>query len=161
MTKEVYIVAAARTPMGAFLGGLSSVPATTLGATVIKGALEKGNVKSELVDEVFMGNVLQAGVGQAPARQAAVEAGLNNSVPCTTVNKVCASGMKAIMLGTQSILAGDNEIVVAGGMENMSQVPHYIDGRSGTKFGNITMLDGITKDGCGYHESRSLCLDRS
>lgn len=147
MTKEVYIVAAARTPMGAFLGGLSSVPATTLGATVIKGALEKGNVKSELVDEVFMGNVLQAGVGQAPARQAAVEAGLNNSVPCTTVNKVCASGMKAIMLGTQSILAGDNEIVVAGGMENMSQVPHYIDGRSGTKFGNITMLDGITKDG--------------
>lgn len=147
MTKEVYIVAAARTPMGAFLGGLSSVPVTTLGATVIKGALEKGNVKSELVDEVFMGNVLQAGVGQAPARQAAVEAGLNNSVPCTTVNKVCASGMKAIMLGTQSILAGDNEIVVAGGMENMSQVPHYIDGRSGTKFGNITMLDGITKDG--------------
>lgn len=147
MTKEVYIVAAARTPMGAFLGGLSSVPATTLGATVIKGALEKGNIKSELVDEVFMGNVLQAGVGQAPARQAAVEAGLNNSVPCTTVNKVCASGMKAIMLGTQSILAGDNEIVVAGGMENMSQVPHYIDGRSGTKFGNITMLDGITKDG--------------
>lgn len=147
MTKEVYIVAAARTPMGAFLGGLSSVPATTLGATAIKGALEKGNVKPELVNEVFMGNVLQAGVGQAPARQAAIEAGLSNSVPCTTVNKVCASGMKAIMLGTQSILAGDNEIVVAGGMENMSQVPHYIDGRSGTKFGNITMLDGITKDG--------------
>jgi acetyl-CoA C-acetyltransferase len=147
MTEEVFIIAAARTPMGAFLGGLSSVPATTLGAIAIKGALEKGNVKPELIDEVFMGNVLQAGVGQAPARQAALGAGLGQNVPATTVNKVCASGMKAIMFGTQSILAGDNEIVVVGGMENMSQVPHYLDGRNGVKFGNIGMLDGITKDG--------------
>jgi acetyl-CoA C-acetyltransferase len=109
--------------------------------------LEKGNVKAELIDEVFMGNVLQAGVGQAPARQAALGAGLGNNVPCTTVNKVCASGMKAIMFGAQSILAGDNHIVIAGGMESMSQVPHYLDGRNGVKFGNIGMLDGITKDG--------------
>jgi acetyl-CoA C-acetyltransferase len=147
MSKTVYIVSAVRTPIGAFLGGLSSVPATQLGATAIKGALEKASLDPSLVNEVFMGNVLQAGVGQAPARQAALAAGLPNSVPCTTVNKVCASGMKAIMLGAQSILAGDNHIVVAGGMENMSQTPHYIDGRNGTKFGNITMLDGITKDG--------------
>jgi len=147
MSKTVYIVSAVRTPIGAFLGGLSSVPATQLGATAIKGALEKANLDPTLVNEVFMGNVLQAGVGQAPARQAALGAGLPNSVPCTTVNKVCASGMKAIMFGAQSILAGDNHIVVAGGMENMSQTPHYIDGRNGTKFGNITMLDGITKDG--------------
>jgi acetyl-CoA C-acetyltransferase len=147
MSKTVYIVSAVRTPIGAFLGGLSSVPATQLGATAIKGALEKASLDPSLVNEVFMGNVLQAGVGQDPARQAALAAGLPNSVPCTTVNKVCASGMKAIMLGAQSILAGDNHIVVAGGMENMSQTPHYIDGRNGTKFGNITMLDGITKDG--------------
>jgi acetyl-CoA C-acetyltransferase len=147
MSKEVFIVAAVRTPMGAFMGGLSTVPATQLGATAIKGALEKSNIDPSLVNEVFMGNVLQAGVGQAPARQAALGAGLPNNVPCTTVNKVCASGMKAIMLGAQTILAGDNEIVVAGGMESMSQVPHYIDGRNGVKFGNITALDGITKDG--------------
>ncbi|MEJ6798194.1 MAG: acetyl-CoA C-acyltransferase [Crocinitomicaceae bacterium] len=147
MSKTVYIVSAVRTPMGAFMGGLSTVPATVLGSTAIKGALEKGNVKADSVNEVFMGNVLQAGVGQAPARQAALGAGLGNNVPCTTVNKVCASGMKAVMLGAQSILAGDNEIVVAGGMENMSLTPHYLDGRNGSKFGNITMLDGITKDG--------------
>jgi len=147
MTKEVFIVSAVRTPIGAFMGSLSSIPATQLGATAIKGALERSGLKAELIDEVFMGNVLQAGVGQAPARQAALGAGLPNTVPCTTVNKVCASGMKAIMLGAQTILAGDNEIVVAGGMENMSQTPHYIDGRNGVKFGNITMLDGITKDG--------------
>lgn len=147
MSKEVYIVSAVRTPMGSFLGGLSGIPATKLGATAIKGALVKGNVDPSIIDEVFMGNVLQAGVGQAPARQAALGAGLGQNVPCTTVNKVCASGMKAIMLGAQTILAGDNHVVVAGGMENMSQTPHYVDGRNGTKFGNITMLDGITKDG--------------
>lgn len=147
MSKEVYIVSAARTPIGAFLGKLSTIPVTQLGSVAIKGALEKGNVKPEWVNEVFMGNVLQAGVGQAPARQAALGAGLGNNVPCTTVNKVCASGMKAIMLGAQTILAGDNEVVVVGGMESMSQVPHYLDGRGGTKFGNISMLDGITKDG--------------
>lgn len=147
MNKEVFIVSAVRTPIGAFMGGLSTIPATQLGAIAIKGALEKSGLKAEQIDEVFMGNVLQAGVGQAPARQAALGAGLPQDVICTTVNKVCASGMKAIMLGAQTILAGDNEIVVAGGMESMSQTPHYIDGRNGVKFGNITMLDGITKDG--------------
>jgi acetyl-CoA C-acetyltransferase len=147
MSKTVYIVSAVRTPMGSFLGGLSSVPATQLGAVAIKGALEKANLSASLVDEVYMGNVLQAGVGQAPARQAAIAAGIGNNVPCTTINKVCASGMKSVALGAQSILAGDNHIVVAGGMENMSMTPHYMSGRSGTKFGNIQMLDGITKDG--------------
>lgn len=147
MSKTVYIVAAARTPMGAFMGGLSTVPATRLGSIAIKGALDKGNVQAEIIDEVFMGNVLQAGVGQAPAKQASLGAGLGNNVPCTTVNKVCASGMKAVMLAAQSIIAGDNHVVVAGGMENMSLVPHYLDGRNGVKFGNIQMLDGITKDG--------------
>ncbi|MBI1838387.1 MAG: acetyl-CoA C-acyltransferase [Flavobacteriia bacterium] len=145
--KEVFIVAAARTPIGGFMGGLSTISATQLGAAAIKGALDKGNIKPELIQEVFMGNVLQAGVGQAPARQAALGAGLGQNVPCTTVNKVCASGMKAIMLAAQSIQTGDNEIVIAGGMESMSNTPHYVAGRNGTKFGNITMLDGITKDG--------------
>lgn len=145
--KEVYIVSSARTPIGSFLGSLSTVSATDLGAVAIKGALEKGNVDAAKIDEVFMGNVLQAGVGQAPARQAALKAGLCNTVPSTTINKVCASGMKSVMLGAQSIIAGDSNLVVAGGMENMSQTPHYLDGRNGMKFGNIQMLDGITKDG--------------
>jgi acetyl-CoA C-acetyltransferase len=145
--KEVYIVSVARTPIGSFLGAFSNVSATDLGATAIKGAVEKAGVNPKDVQEVFMGNVLQAGVGQAPARQAALKAGLSNTVPSTTINKVCASGMKSVMLGAQSIIAGDNDLVVAGGMENMSQTPHYIDGRNGTKFGNILMLDGITKDG--------------
>lgn len=147
MSKEVYIVSAVRTPMGAFMGALSSVSATQLGSIAIKGAVERSGIAVEAIDEVFMGNVLQAGVGQAPARQAALGAGLNKNVPCTTINKVCASGMKSIVLGAQTILAGDNHVVVVGGMENMSQTPHYVDGRNGTKFGNITLLDGITKDG--------------
>ena len=147
MSKEVYIIAAVRTPIGAFMGGLSTISATELGSIAIKGAIEKSNLPIDLVDEVFMGNVLQAGLGQAPARQAALGAGLGQNVPCTTVNKVCASGMKAIMLGAQTILAGDNHIVIAGGMENMSQTPHYLDARNGTKFGNIITLDGISKDG--------------
>ncbi|MEY4804159.1 MAG: hypothetical protein RL331_678 [Bacteroidota bacterium] len=147
MSKTVYILSAVRTPMGSFMGAFSGVSATQLGATAIQGALEKAQLDPALIDEVFMGNVLQAGVGQAPARQAALGAGLGKNVPCTTVNKVCASGMKSIMLGAQSILAGDNHIVMVGGMENMSQTPHYLDGRNGTKFGNIGMLDGITKDG--------------
>ena len=147
MSKTVYIVSAVRTPMGSFMGAFAGVSATELGATAIRGAMQKVNVDPSIIDEVFMGNVLQAGVGQAPARQAALGAGLGKNVPCTTVNKVCASGMKAIMLGAQSILAGDNHVVIAGGMENMSQTPHYLDGRNATKFGNITMLDGITKDG--------------
>lgn len=147
MSKEVYVVSAVRTPMGSFMGSLSSVSAVSLGAAAIKGAIENSKIQISNIDEVFMGNVLQAGVGQAPARQAAIEAGINHNVPCTTVNKVCASGMKSIMLGAQSILCGDNHIVVVGGMENMSQTPHYVSGRNGTKFGNIAMLDGITKDG--------------
>jgi acetyl-CoA C-acetyltransferase len=145
--KEVYIVAASRTPIGSFLGAFSTVSVTDLGAIAIKSAVEKSGLDKGTIDEVFMGNVLQAGVGQAPARQAALKAGLENTVPCTTINKVCASGMKSVMLGAQTILAGDNEVVVVGGMENMSQTPHYVNGRNGVKFGNITMLDGITKDG--------------
>ncbi len=147
MSKTVYILSAVRTPIGSFMGVFSGVPATQLGATAIRGALQKAQLDPALVDEVFMGNVLQAGVGQAPARQAAMAAGLGKNVPCTTINKVCASGMKSIMLGAQSILTGDNQVVVVGGMENMSQTPHYFDARNGTKFGNIGMLDGITKDG--------------
>ena len=147
MSKEVYIISAVRTPIGSFMGGLSTLSATKLGAAAIKGALEKSSIDGNLIDEVFMGNVLQAGVGQAPARQAALAAGLGQNVPCTTVNKVCASGMKAIMFGAQSILCGDNHIVVAGGMESMSQTPHYLNGRNGTKFGNMTVVDGISLDG--------------
>lgn len=145
--KKVYIVAAVRTPMGSFGGALSSVSATQLGATAIKGAIDKSGIDKSLVDEVFMGNVLQANLGQAPARQAAMFAGLNDSVPCTTVNKVCASGMKSISLATQSIIAGDNHIVVAGGMENMSQVPHYYNARNAVKLGDVKMIDGMVKDG--------------
>jgi acetyl-CoA C-acetyltransferase len=133
--------------MGSFMGAFSNISATQLGSIAIRAAVERASIEVSAVDEVFMGNVLQAGVGQAPARQAALGAGLGHHVPCTTVNKVCASGMKAIMLGAQSILAGDNHLVVVGGMENMSQTPHYVSGRNGTKFGNITLLDGITKDG--------------
>ncbi len=147
MSKRVVIVSAVRTPIGSFMGGLSTVTAPKLGAIAIKGALEKIQLDPNLVDEVFMGNVVQAGVGQAPARQAALYAGLSNNVACTTVNKVCASGMKALMLGSQAIQCGDAEIVVAGGMENMSLIPHYMNLRSGTKFGPNTMLDGMQKDG--------------
>ena len=135
--REVVIASAVRTPMGSFGGSLSSVSATKLAATAIKGAVEKAGIKSEMVQEVFMGNVLQANVGQAPARQAAKFAGLANEVPCTTVNKVCSSGMKSIMLAAQTIKAGDNDIVIAGGMENMSAVPHYFNkGRNGQNQSN-------------------------
>lgn len=147
MTKRVVIVSAARTPIGSFMGGLSTVTAPKLGAAAIKGALDKIQLDPNLVDEVFMGNVIQAGLGQAPARQAALYAGLPNHVACTTVNKVCASGMKSLMLGSQAILCGDAEIVVAGGMENMSLIPHYMNLRTGTKFGPATMVDGLQKDG--------------
>jgi acetyl-CoA C-acetyltransferase len=147
MNKKVVIVAAARTPIGSFMGALSTVSAPLLGATAIKGALAQINLDPSLVDEVIMGNVVQAGVGQAPARQAALHAGLPNSVIATTVNKVCASGMKAVMQGAQAILAGDAEIVVAGGMENMSMIPHYTHLRSGYKFGPATMVDGMQRDG--------------
>ncbi|WKS95647.1 acetyl-CoA C-acyltransferase [Riemerella columbina] len=145
--KEVFIVSAVRTPMGSFLGSLASVPATALGATAIKGALEKINLEPSLVDEVYMGNVLQAGEGQAPARQAALGAGLSKDTPCTTINKVCASGMKAVMMAAQAIKSGDAEIVVAGGMENMSSVPHYYHARQAVKLGDVKMLDGMVLDG--------------
>lgn len=147
MNKKVVIVSAVRTPIGSFMGGLSTVSAPKLGAIAIKGALDRIQLDPNLVDEVFMGNVVQAGVGQAPARQAALFAGLPNSVSCTTVNKVCASGMKAVMFGAQAILCGDAEIVVAGGMENMSLIPHYIYLRNGYKFGPAPMVDGMQKDG--------------
>ena len=147
MTKRVVIVSAVRTPIGSFMGALSSVPATKLGAAAIKGALNKINLYPKLVDEVLMCNVVQAGNGQAPARQAALYAGLSESVACTTVNKVCASGMKAVMQGAQAIMAGDAEIVVAGGMENMSLIPHYVHLRNGVKFGPTSLVDGMQKDG--------------
>jgi acetyl-CoA C-acetyltransferase len=146
--KEVVIVSAVRTPMGSFGGALSSVPAPDLGAAAIKGALEKAGLPADAVEEVYMGNVLQANVGQAPARQAAMAAGIGNQVPCTTINKVCSSGMKAIMMGAQAIKAGDVDIIVAGGMENMSAVPHYLPtGRTGVKLGDISLVDGLVKDG--------------
>lgn len=147
MNKKVVIVSAARTPIGSFMGSLSTVSAPHLGAAAIKGALEKINLDPNLVDEVIMGNVIQAGVGQAPARQAALFAGLPNTVIATTVNKVCASGMKAVMQGAQAIMAGDAEIVVAGGMENMSLIPHYMHLRNGVKFGPTSMVDGMQRDG--------------
>jgi acetyl-CoA C-acetyltransferase len=147
MIKKVVIVSAARTPIGSFMGALSTVSAPQLGAIAIKGALHKINLDPNLVDEVFMGNVVQAGVGQAPARQAAIFAGLSTSVACTTVNKVCASGMKSVMMAAQAIMCGDAEIVVAGGMENMSMIPHYLHLRNGVKFGPAAMIDGLQRDG--------------
>ena len=146
-TKEVVIVSVGITPIGSFMGSLSKITAPKLGAIAIKGALNKINLNPNLVDEVFMGNVVSAGLGQAPARQAAILAGISETVPCTTINKVCSSGMKAIMLAAQSIALGDATIVVAGGMENMSSIPHYLHGRQGTKFGPTTLEDGMQKDG--------------
>jgi len=146
--KEVVIVSAVRTPMGSFGGCLSSVSATKLGSVAIKGAIEKAGIDSRIVNEVFMGNVLQANLGQAPARQAAIFAGLSKDVPCTTINKVCSSGMKSIMIAAQTILSGDNDVVIAGGMENMSSVPHYMDkSRTGQKLGDMKLIDGLVKDG--------------
>ena len=145
--KEVVIVSAVRTPIGSFMGGLSTIPAPKLGAIAIEGALKKIDLSPDVVDEVLMGNVVQAGTGQAPARQAAIFAGIPNNVPCTTINKVCASGMKAVMQGAQAIALGDADIVVAGGMENMSLIPHYVHMRTGTKFGPSTLIDGMQKDG--------------
>ena len=145
--KKVVIVAAKRTPMGSFGGSLSSLSATKLGAIAIKGAFESINLNPNLIEEVFMGNVLQANLGQAPAKQAAIYAGINENTPCTTVNKVCASGMKAVSLAVQSIMTGDVNIVVAGGMENMSMVPHYYTARNSVKLGDVKVLDGMVKDG--------------
>ena len=145
--KEVFKVSEARPQIGSFLGSLSSVPAPKLGATAIKGALDKINLDPKLVQEVYMGNVLQAGEGQAPARQAALFAGLSNETPSTTINKVCASGMKAVMMAAQSIKSGDQDVIVAGGMENMSQVPHYYNARTAVKLGEVKMQDGMLADG--------------
>ncbi|WP_346985490.1 acetyl-CoA C-acyltransferase [Chryseobacterium sp. POE27] len=145
--KEVFIVSAVRTPMGSFLGSLATVPATKLGAVAVKGALDKINLDPKQVQEIYMGNVLQAGEGQAPARQVALGAGLSNETPSTTVNKVCASGMKAVTMAAQAIKAGDAGVIVAGGMENMSSVPHYYNARNATKLGDIKMQDGMVLDG--------------
>lgn len=146
--KEVYIVSAVRTPMGSFGGALKSIPATKLGATAISAAVSRAGIKPEMVQDVLMGCVIQANLGQAPARQAAKFAGLPNEVNCTTINKVCASGMKSIAIAAQSILLGDADIVVAGGMESMSNVPFYADAmRWGNKYGNVNLIDGLAKDG--------------
>jgi acetyl-CoA C-acetyltransferase len=161
--KEVFIVSAVRTAMGSFMGALSSVPATKLGAAAIKGAVEKIGLNPEEVQEVYFGSVLQAGLGQAPARQAAKLAGLPNTVQCTTVNKVCASGMKSISLGAQQIMLGMADVVIAGGMESMSNVPHYMMGsRTGYKYGNVNMIDGLANDGLqdAYnHQMMGWCAD--
>ena len=162
--KDVVIVSAVRTPMGSFGGALSSLSAPQLGAAAIRGALDKIGLNPSTVDEVIMGNVLQANLGQAPARQAALAAGIPNDVPCTTVNKVCSSGMKAIMMGAQSIKTGDNDIVVVGGMENMSSVPYYMDkARNGYRLGDGTLIDGLVKDGLTdvYHKVHmGICAEK-
>ena len=146
--EEVYILSASRTPIGSFGGSLKDLSATQLGAAAIKGALEKSGVNAQMIDDVLMGCVIQANVGQAPARQAAKFAGIPNEANCTTVNKVCASGMKAISMGAQSIMLGDADIVIAGGMESMSNVPFYTENmRWGNKYGNVSMIDGLVKDG--------------
>lgn len=146
--KEVYIVAATRTAMGSFMGGLSSFSATELGAKAIKGALEKANISPEQVQEVYFGNVVSAGLGQAPARQAAIYAGLSKSTICTTINKVCASGMKAVALAAMDIMTGEFDVVVAGGMESMSNIPHYLmKSRFGYKYGDTNLVDGLAFDG--------------
>ncbi|MEG1591608.1 acetyl-CoA C-acyltransferase [Chryseobacterium sp.] len=145
--KEVFIVSAVRTPIGSFMGSLATVPATKLGAAAVKGALDKINLDPKNVQEIYMGNVLQAGEGQAPARQVALGAGLSNETPSTTINKVCASGMKAVSMAAQAIKAGDADVIVAGGMENMSMVPHYYNARNATKLGDVKMQDGMILDG--------------
>ena len=147
MIKKVVIVSAVRTPIGSFMGGLSSLTASQLGSFAIKGALDRINLDPNQVDEVYMGNVVQAGVGQAPARQAALGAGIPDTVPCTTVNKVCASGMKAVINAAQAIALGDASVVIAGGMESMSNIPHYMHMRKGVKFGPAAVEDGMQKDG--------------
>ena len=163
--KEVFIVSAVRTPIGSFGGMFAGISATQLGATAIKGALEKAGVSADKVDEVFMGNVISANLGQAPARQAAIYAGIPNSVPCTTVNKVCSSGTKSIMFGAQNIMLGMSDIVIAGGMESMSQIPYYVPrARFGYKYGDGVLVDGLAKDGLtdAYDNmAMGVCADRT
>jgi len=168
--KEVYIVSAGRTPIGSFGGKLAGISATELGSIAIKGVIEKAKIDANLVQEVLMGNVVSAGLGQAPARQAALGAGLSNEVPCTTINKVCASGMKSVMFAAQSIMLGLQDVVVAGGMESMSNIPYYIPkARYGYKYGNGELVDGLLKDGlwevynefpmgnCADNTAREMC----
>lgn len=163
--KEVFIVSAVRTPLGSFGGALSALSAVQLGSAAIKGALEKAGVSSEEVQEVLMGNVVSANLGQAPARQAALGAGIGHHVPCTTVNKVCSSGMKTIMFGAQSIMLGHNDLVVAGGMESMSNIPYYMPkARWGAKYGHTELIDGLAKDGLtdAYDEvAMGVCADQT
>lgn len=163
--EPVYIVTAVRTPLGSFGGMFKGLSAVELGTSAIKGALKKAKVKAKAVDEVFMGNVVSANLGQAPARQAAIQAGIPNTVPCTTVNKVCSSGMKCVMLGAQSIMTGQNDIVVTGGMESMSNIPFYLPTmRWGAKFGEGKVIDGLQKDGLvdAYnHQAMGICADNT
>ena len=163
--KEVFIVSAVRTPIGSFGGVFANVSATTLGTAAIKGALEKAGVDASEVDEVFMGNVISANLGQAPARQAALGAGIGHEVPCTTVNKVCASGAKSVMFAAQSIMLGHGDLIVAGGMENMSMVPYYMPkARFGYKYGNAQLVDGLFHDGLSDaydHQAMGVCADRT
>ncbi|MFA0960396.1 acetyl-CoA C-acyltransferase [Roseivirga sp. BDSF3-8] len=171
--KEVYIVSAVRTPIGSFGGSLASIAATDLGAAALKGAMEKAGIQPDVVEEVFMGNVCSANLGQAPARQAAVKAGLGYNVPCTTVNKVCSSGMKSVMIGAQSIMLGQNDVVLAGGMESMSNIPYYVaKARYGYKYGHGELTDGLLKDGlwepyynfpmgnCADNTAKEMCISR-
>ncbi|WP_027000650.1 acetyl-CoA C-acyltransferase [Eisenibacter elegans] len=161
--KEVYVVSIARTPIGSFLGGLSDLSATQLGAAAIKGAIARAGIEASQVQEVFMGNVVAAGLGQAPARQAALYAGIGNHVPSTTINKVCASGMKATMFAAQSIMLGHQDIIVSGGMESMSNIPHYVmKSRFGFKYGDAKLVDGLAHDGLtdAYdHNAMGVCAD--
>src|SRR5690242_5928306 len=160
LSRQPVIVSAARTPIGRFLGGLAPLSAPELGAVAIRAALQRARVSPEDVGNVLMGNVVQGGVGQAPARQAALKAGLPGTVAATTINKVCGSGLEAVMLAAQSIKAGDEQVVVAGGQESMSNAPYYVYGyRAGVKFGDQTMVDGLIKDGlwcsfCDVHMGR-------
>ncbi|MBU1100935.1 MAG: acetyl-CoA C-acetyltransferase [Bacteroidetes bacterium] len=156
--REVYIVDAVRTPIGSFMGSLSTISAPKLGSVVIKALLERTGVSKDIIDEVIMGNVVQAGVGQAPARQAALGAGLNESTQCLTINKVCGSGLKSVMLGAQAIMTGDADVIIAGGMENMSQIPHYLMGtRTGYKMGDQKLIDGMIKDGlCNPYDGQHM-----
>lgn len=163
--KEVYIVSAVRTPIGRFGGVLSNFTAVELGAIAIRGALSKAGIEPDKVQEVFLGNVIPANLGQAPARQAAIRAGIGYQVPCTLINKVCASGMKAIMIGAQSIMLGINDLLVAGGMESMSNIPYYVPkARFGYKYGHGELIDGLQKDGLWevYHEfAMGNCADHT
>jgi acetyl-CoA C-acetyltransferase len=163
--KQAYIISAVRTPIGSFGGGLSSVTATKLGGIAFKGAVQKAGIDPQHIQEIFVGNVIAAGLGQAPATQVAAEAGFGFNIPCTLVNKVCASGMKAVMFGAESIMLGHNDVVVAGGMESMSNIPYYLmKARTGYKYGNGELIDGLQHDGLTdiyNHCAMGVCADNT